>query len=535
MNDRLADLASHQVEVIDDVLDMVARDRFRVSALLEQAESPSLRQCLRDWLDAVNPLSPASIAPVRYTSNNTNDEEVSDEDVSIQRLEEQQNETEGHINSLEEANTRQEDQGLKKNIPSCDLEPQSHNSECCRENCWENYSRSFWDIYTRNPRCFRRYFRSVMKRHKQQRSRLAYGVPYQWVTEALDVRVNEFARSTGCFDLEDADHFFQGRDHINKDVMERILDQNDHTISALIDESYRSRVDENHFSRAIMIDEKDTVAMSSFFGDTNNNRSVLPTVDQVEEAGGTMLYDIIYFGMESRVRRVDSFRYGRTAKGSLTLSVTTAESSDDGTGTKYDYSQQQPPPPRIQGVVQMDPAMLPDMLPIGGEYSFAESRRKERLIWDRSSPAGGEACLSNTSVMDIIAFFPESEDKKHHSHPGVYHHASFATGEIRVISQRIPATLANEKSLCYRENVMGIGQADDCTQNYCKKKCCWMHRHTDLPKDVIQRIGDYVSPAPVFYLEQDDLVIDIDCTRNVRSDIHGVVAFSKTCVIARRR
>ena len=529
MNDRLADLASHQVEAIDNVLDMVARDRLRVSALVEQAESPSLRRHLRDWLDEV------PVVPVRYISDN-NGEEAADENVSLQSLE--QHDDEHQIASLENLNTEQSDRGLQKITPHCDWETQSCSSECCRENCWENYSRSFWDIYSRNPRCFRQHFRSVMTRHKQQRSRLAYGVPYQWVTESLDVRANEFARSTGCFDFEDADQFFQGRrDHIQTSVLERVLDQNNHAIAALIDESYGSRVDENHFSRAIMIDEKDTIAMSLFFRDTNNS-SVLPTVDQVKQAGGIILHDIIYFGMESRVRRADPFRYGRTAKGLLSLSVTTTEScangAADGDYDDFQQQQQQQPSPRIQGIVEMDPANLPDMLPIGGAFSFTESRRKERLIWDRSSPAGGEPCLSAASVMDVTAFFPESEDKKY-CQPGVYHHASFATGEVRVISQRIAVTLANEKSVCFREHVMGLGQADACTQNYLEKKCRWMHRHTDLPKDVIQRIGDYVSPAPIFYLEQGDVVIDIDCTRNVRPDIHGVAAFSKSCVIARRR
>ena len=76
MNDRLAELASQQVDAIDDVLDGLARDRFRVTALLEQVESMSLRQHLRNWLDAIDePVSTATamVEPVRYTSTTTSD------------------------------------------------------------------------------------------------------------------------------------------------------------------------------------------------------------------------------------------------------------------------------------------------------------------------------------------------------------------------------------------------------------------------------------------------------------------------------
>ena len=85
-----------------------------------------------------------------------------------------------------------------------------------------------------------------------------------------------------------------------------------------------------------------------------------------------------------------------------------------------------------------------------------------------------------------------------------------ATGEVRVIAKRTAAFLRWEHLAGDRFDIPSLELAKQRMEQYNSNRCLWMHRHTNLRVEVIKRIGDFVSPPPVFYLEEGDLVLDLD-------------------------
>lgn len=458
-NNLLAEFASIQVEAIDGVLEMVARDRRRVEVLLEQVESPSLRQYLQQWLDAT-PAAPAvqTIVPA-VTSREA--ESTANGEITRSREEEEL---------------------------------------CCSCGCWKNVDLSFWEIFQTRPQCAHRRFCDAIQKHHKQRSRLAFGVSYEWATETLH-HSDDFPEgwSNGSWDWEDTDPYFQGRRvrHGCDQVLREEMEAQCAIRGMALSELYRSA----------LISERNEGTMRAIFDDPPG---CLPTVDQVIQAGGSLSYDIVFYGAEIselseyyRGNRITMLRDHRTAKGTLKL-----EAKNGG----------------LAGTVQLDAAMEQlDAIPCGGNFSWTETSRFERIGSDRTTSSSW--IHRSTNVLFVRG--------KANSNDGE------GPGEMRVIQQRTAAFLQSEPNVGMRNSPAALELAAQKMEAHDRDRFLWMHRHTSLPVEVIQRIGDFVSPPPVFYLEEGDLVLDMDwraaLIRIPGFDNHSSDLMSHSTIVARPR
>jgi hypothetical protein len=362
--------------------------------------------------------------------------------------------------------------------PGRDRSPQKE--QCCAKNCWKDPSIGFWEIFENRPKCTFGCCTNLIYLHSKRRSRRAYGVPYQWLTETTTLPMEMAtmgmmvgARCNGYYNWALQDGLFKG--------LPLVLNEN-----ALVGEPgkidiYSQQKDPKH-------------EFGNLFGD-NPAPVGLPSVEQVHQAGGSILYDIIFYGGCISMAGVAK-RNHRTAKGTLTFSV--AEFCP------LNYPQTRPrrlgevlEGPLLKGDVWLDPCMeLLDPVPHNGNFCFYEEGKIERIRFNDKADNGATSVPTSASVLNVRSMqFPGG--------------SRFATGEIRMIRHRTAALLCPETDPGTSPTVT-IEEAEQMMQNYQHNKCLWMQRHTNLPAGVVHRIGEFVSPPPVFFLEEGDLVLDMD-------------------------
>ena len=540
MDNRLSEFASHQMIAIDSVLGMVARDRRRVETLIQEAESPSLRRYLSQWLDAT------VIAATETASTEEGDGE--DENTTTTSVDGGCGNTTIFDRNIYEKLAVQASPNNTTIADNYSQQQLQHlmDGDCCPSKCWKDDTRSFWDIFRTSPPCVQERFAALIKRHARKRSRLAFGVEYAWpinneVPSFIDMWESLSDLPTnGRVEWEDLDHFYKSHDARQFEAWNNM-------------EQGALWTQESLFCHKMIVPEAQFNALlnSSFIHEHT------PSVDQVMEAGGAIIYDIIFQNV--RIDLSDwSVSNDRTSKGTLVLStaLVTIDIDDDDGGDNEESTVQQHPV--IKGTVKMDPQMHCALDPAPSrasvEFEFVETKRVERITSTRKNGQEPFHQSSSCSVMyvtvtkssscDVEATGGNQDESNDSSGDNNCDTCSLATGELKVFCQRDASFLssgshAKPQIPTTRQRRMEL--AKEVMANFEKKRCLWMHGHTNLPESIIRRIGQYACPPPVFYFEEDDLVLDLDWTESVlrMGSLSGEEGtgnvMSASCIIARRR
>jgi hypothetical protein len=84
--------------------------------------------------------------------------------------------------------------------------------------------------------------------------------------------------------------------------------------------------------------------------------------------------------------------------------------------------------------------------------------------------------------------------------------------------------LVQFKTLEEAENLLRYSQ-HDCSQH-------WLYKYTEFPKEVVVQILTFLTPPPVFFVEDGDLLLEV---KSNYTDTRGYICSAKTKMIARRR
>ena len=256
--------------------------------------------------------------------------------------------------------------------------------------------------------------------------------------------------------------------------------------------------------------------MRDIFQDSWTSNSLLSAVEQSVAPDHPIRYDIIYAAYDVSCCEDDGepqflLRRHHTTKGSMTLT----KSHD-----------------RFQGTVQIEDATKQlDIPQLISDFSWMESSRKERIHSSRNnqSSAWDHACTSTWFVESQSRVLPE------------------ATGELRRLLRPTAVFLQSQQQAQLSvepSNEQTINLATQRMKDYEEKRCLWMHRHTILPAEVIHRIAEFVSPPPVLFLEKGDMVLDMDWSTQLSSQLSmqwqgrppelPIEFFARSTIIARR-
>jgi hypothetical protein len=78
----------------------------------------------------------------------------------------------------------------------------------------------------------------------------------------------------------------------------------------------------------------------------------------------------------------------------------------------------------------------------------------------------------------------------------------------RLYGNRYDPNGATVRDLFHAEN--GQERADTLTARYRDASTSWVCKHLGVPDEIAFRIREYVTPAPVFYLREGDLVLTVE-------------------------
>jgi hypothetical protein len=199
----------------------------------------------------------------------------------------------------------------------------------------------------------------------------------------------------------------------------------------------------------------------------------------------------------------------------------------------------------------MDPQMIRDIdiVPYGGNFTFIETDRYQRMVTRKhihstSTNETTEPPIPTAAGVISVKVTQAPDDllpMRYGGHitPNVF------MGELKLVRndmavgllQDCPQPWGESKA---RDNVTrssiptasrSIAECQALIQQRKENCLLWMRRHLNpsLPPEVIERIDEFVSPPPFFFLEQDDLVLSVDWSG-------GLPSYSAhSCLIARRR
>jgi hypothetical protein len=206
----------------------------------------------------------------------------------------------------------------------------------------------------------------------------------------------------------------------------------------------------------------------------------------------------------------------------------------------------------LQGTVEMDPQMSRDIdiVPYGGNFTFIETDRYQRLVTRKHIHRTNTNNTTSEPPIPTAAgvISVQVTQAPHELLPmryGGHITPNVFMGELKLIRKDIAVGLLQDCPQPWgeskaRDNVTrssiptaspSVADCQDLIQK--QKEICllWMRRHLNppLPSEVIERIDEFVSPPPFFFLKQDDLVLSIDWSG-------GLPSYSAhSCLIARRR